>query len=79
MTFKNDKGVMEKAIELHHEYLEVMKAAGINGDWTLQDMFQPVPTFFAENGQEKGGNVLGLERFDDNLQRTSPLYYVTTT
>jgi hypothetical protein len=60
---------MEKAISMHHEYLETMKSAGINGDWTLQDMFQPVPTFFAQHGIEKGGNVLGLERFDDNLQR----------
>lgn len=69
LTFKNDKRVMEKAIELHHEYLEVMLNSDIKGNWTLQDMFQPVPAFFAEHGQEKGGNVLGLERFDDNLQR----------
>ena len=59
---------MEKAIELHHQYLERLKAADIKGNWTLQDMFQPVPTFFAEHGEEKGGNVLGLGRFTDNLQ-----------
>lgn len=71
MTFKNDKRVMEKAIEMHHEYLEVLKDAGIKGNWTLQDMFQPIPTFFGEIGVKKGGNVLGLDRFDDNLQRES--------
>jgi hypothetical protein len=69
MTFKNNKEVMEKSIEMHHQYLEEMKTMGINGNWTLQDMFQPIPTFFAEHGKEKGGNVLGLDRFDDNLQR----------
>lgn len=68
LTFKNDKRVMEKAIELHHEYLEVLKAADIKGNWTIQDMLQPLPKLFGEHGIEKGGNMLSLDRFDDNLQ-----------
>lgn len=63
---------MNHAIKLHHQYLETIKAAAPEGDWTLQDMFQPIPTFFAEHGARKGGNVLGLERFDDNFIRMFP-------
>jgi hypothetical protein len=32
-------------------------------------IIQPWPTLFADHSQERGGNVLGLERFDDNLFR----------
>lgn len=73
ITFKNNKEVMEKAIEMHHEYLETIKAADVEGDWTIQNMFQPIPTFFAEHAARKGGNVLGLERFNDNLIRKLPV------
>jgi hypothetical protein len=60
---------MEHAIKMHNDYLATLKEADIEGDFTIQDMFQPIPTFFAENGIEKGGNMLGLDRFEDNLIR----------
>jgi hypothetical protein len=62
---------MEHAIKMHNDYLATLKEADIEGDFTIQDMFQPIPTFFAENGIEKGGNMLGLDRFEDNLIRNS--------
>jgi hypothetical protein len=71
ITFKNNLEVMEEAIRMHHEYLETIKAADIAGNWTIQTMFQPIPSFFSEHSVEKGGNMLGLERFDDNLIRKS--------
>lgn len=72
ITFKNNLEVMVKAIQMHHEYLEMIKASDVSGDWTIQTMFQPIPSFFSEHSVEKGGNMLGLERFDENLIRKSP-------
>jgi hypothetical protein len=72
ITFKNNKEVMEHAIKMHNDYLATLKEADIEGDFTIQDMIQPIPKFFADHGIEKGGNMLGLDRFDDNLIRKHP-------
>lgn len=67
MTFKNDIRMFEKAIELHNHYVEIIKASEATGNWTLQDMFQPLPTLFAKHSVEKGGNMMGLDRFNETL------------
>ncbi|KAK5087911.1 hypothetical protein LTR05_002127 [Lithohypha guttulata] len=67
LTFKNDIRMYEKAIQMHNSYVELIKASEAAGNWTLQDMFQPLPAIFAKHSVEMGGNMLGLDRFDENL------------
>jgi len=67
LTFVNDKRVIKKAIDIHNTVVEKLKAKNPSGNWTVQDMVQPIPTIFAKHSDEKGGNMLGLDRFTDNL------------
>jgi len=61
--------MFEKAIDMHNDYVEKIKASAATGNWTLQDMFQPLPSLFAKHSVEKGGNMLGLDRFNETLVR----------
>jgi hypothetical protein len=63
--------MLKRTIEIHNEKIEEAKASVKSTDWTMDTIIQPWPTLFAEHSQERGGNVLGLERFDDNLFRES--------
>ncbi|KAF2803591.1 FAD-binding domain-containing protein [Mytilinidion resinicola] len=67
LTFVNDKRVVKKAVDLHNIVVEKVKAHKATGNWTVQDMVQPIPTIFTKHSVEKGGNMLGLDRFDENL------------
>ncbi|KAI1867503.1 hypothetical protein JX265_007305 [Neoarthrinium moseri] len=66
-TIKNDKRVYEKIIELHQELCDFMAAQSPDGDFITQAMFQSIPTIFSQHGEEKGGNVLGLDRETENV------------
>lgn len=66
-TFKADAKVMNKALQLQHIMFDKLWAAGATGTFNVQTLFNPVPTVFAKLGLERGGNVLGLDRFDENL------------
>ncbi|QSZ35285.1 hypothetical protein DSL72_008154 [Monilinia vaccinii-corymbosi] len=66
LTFKNDLRVLTKAIELHDAFIPKIKSRA-TGAWTMQNMFQPIPTVFGKIGAQRGGNVLGLDRFDETL------------
>ncbi|KAF7535578.1 hypothetical protein G7054_g5240 [Neopestalotiopsis clavispora] len=61
-TIKNDKRVYERVVELHEELCDFMAAQSPDGDFVTQAMFQSIPTLIAQNGVERGGNVLGLDR-----------------
>lgn len=66
LTFKNDIRVLEKAHELFKQtYASLEEKA--KSDFKVLTLFQPVPTLFADHGKAKGGNVLGLDRFDETL------------
>ncbi|KAI9868557.1 MAG: hypothetical protein M1830_005645 [Pleopsidium flavum] len=65
LTFENDVRVLQKAIDLHN--ILVSKLSSVSGDWTMQNMFQPIPAVFAKHSVENGGNVLGLDRYKKNL------------
>ncbi|KAK9781362.1 hypothetical protein SCARD494_14103 [Seiridium cardinale] len=66
-TIKNDKRVYEKIIELHEELCDFMAAQSPDGDFVTQAMFQSIPTIFSQHSVENGGNVLGLDRENENL------------
>lgn len=59
--------MFEKAIELHNTYVGIINSSAATGNWTLQDMFQPLPALFAKHSVAKGGNMMGLDRFNETL------------
>ncbi|KAF2135827.1 uncharacterized protein K452DRAFT_330009 [Aplosporella prunicola CBS 121167] len=66
ISFQNDERVLQKAAALFDAMLDAIKADG--EDWLALNLFQPLPRVFADRGLEKGGNVLGLDRFKgDNV------------
>lgn len=57
---------MRYCIEQHNNLVEELKATlGPKNFRTILD-FQPFPSYFADIGVEKGGNMLGLERDSRN-------------
>lgn len=68
-THLNNAQVIHKAVELHSLVLEEAKAHVKSKDWSMLLIVQPWPVLFAERALKTGGNVLGLERFDQNMIR----------
>ncbi|KAJ5340574.1 hypothetical protein N7541_009698 [Penicillium brevicompactum] len=66
-TFLNDPKVLQHTVHIHNDVIERAKAKAKSKDWTIDTIIQPWPALFAEHSQKRGGNVLGLERFDENL------------
>ncbi|KAI1079260.1 FAD-binding domain-containing protein [Whalleya microplaca] len=66
ITFKNDKRLYEKAVELHKQFVADWKAQSPDGDFICHAIFQAIPTIYSKHSVEKGGNVLGLDREKDN-------------
>jgi len=69
LTFVNDERVLQKAIDIYGSLAERLSSA--SGEWSMNVMFQPIPTLFSEHSVKKGGNVLGLDRATENLVCTS--------
>ncbi|KAJ0384801.1 hypothetical protein COL922a_007632 [Colletotrichum nupharicola] len=61
LTFKNDASILKEAVDAHQVFVDTMKAAVGADEFTTQMVFQPLPTYFAKIGSERGGNVLGLD------------------
>ncbi|OTA92459.1 hypothetical protein M434DRAFT_387304 [Hypoxylon sp. CO27-5] len=66
VTIKNDIRIITKAVELHHDLVEEMKAESSDGDFETQAFFQPFPTVIAQHGSDRGGNILGIDRHTEN-------------
>ncbi|KAF2168179.1 hypothetical protein M409DRAFT_21623 [Zasmidium cellare ATCC 36951] len=66
LTFKNDIRVLKKAHELFKQTIASLEEKA-KFDFKVLALYQPVPTLFAEHGKANGGNVLGLDRFDETL------------
>ncbi|KAH6842949.1 hypothetical protein B0I37DRAFT_393320 [Chaetomium sp. MPI-CAGE-AT-0009] len=64
--FKNDRRIVTKAVELHDEFVDKLKAFIPTGDFISQCLFQPLPLLFARASTAAGVNVLGLERQEHN-------------
>ncbi|KAK1657412.1 hypothetical protein BDP55DRAFT_773990 [Colletotrichum godetiae] len=66
LTAVNDPRVLRYCIEQHDGLVADMKAMlGPKNFATILD-FQPIPSYFADIGLQKGGNMLGLERDSRN-------------
>ncbi|KAF1833324.1 FAD-binding domain-containing protein [Decorospora gaudefroyi] len=66
LTFANDLRVMMKAHEIYMDVLSNLKAKG-TGDWGIYVLYQPLPPAYWRQSVAKGGNVLGSERFGDQV------------
>ncbi|KAI9687153.1 MAG: hypothetical protein M1822_002564 [Bathelium mastoideum] len=66
LTLKNDVRVIKKAGEMHDKLVDELKGLLPDGKFTTQCLFQPIPTLFAEHSVQHGGNVLGLEKVEEN-------------
>lgn len=68
LTFKNDIRMLTKANELFNTVVENLKAKA-NGTYNVYALYQPIPTVITEHSVENGGNLLGLDRFNETLIR----------
>ncbi|KAH6972577.1 hypothetical protein EDB80DRAFT_743731 [Ilyonectria destructans] len=66
ITFKNDKALYKKALDLHKQFVSDWKVQSPDGDFICHGIFQAIPTIFSKHSVEKGGNVMGLDRVTDN-------------
>lgn len=66
LTFKNDERVIRKAVEMHRGLVEYMKQNSPDGDFETQCYFQPFPSVIGTRGVPKGGNILGIDKLEDN-------------
>lgn len=57
---------MTKAHEIYLDVLAGLKAKA-TGDWGIYVLYQPLPSAYWKDSVEKGGNVLGFERFKDQV------------
>ncbi|KAI1505903.1 hypothetical protein F5X99DRAFT_366504 [Biscogniauxia marginata] len=62
LTIKNDKSIMAKAVELHGELVEELKALIPASDFGTQCVFGPLPALVGKHSVAAGGNVMGLDR-----------------
>lgn len=66
VTFANDARVLQEAILALNCSIDLAKQRAV-GEYRLLHIFQPIPALFSKLSQERGGNILGLERFPENL------------
>lgn len=57
---------MTKACETHDTLVEELRAIVPDGNMLSQCIFQPLPKLYTERSVEAGGNVMGLERQEDD-------------
>lgn len=57
----NDIRVMKFMEDKHVEYIDKMKAAAPDSEFSVLVQFQPVTSSIVQHSVERGGNVLGLE------------------
>lgn len=65
-TFRNDQLLMQHAATINEYCVNSLRRALGTNSFTLQSLFQPIPRYFADIANHNGGNVLGLERFENN-------------
>ena len=63
---------MKRTVDIHNRMIEEAKAGAKGDDYTMFTMIQPWPKLFTDHSTEQGGNMLGLDRFDQNLFRKLP-------
>ncbi|KAI1841301.1 hypothetical protein JX266_012537 [Neoarthrinium moseri] len=65
-TFKNDPVILRYSNKLHEEYVEAMKEIIGADNFSTVLFLQPIPSSLGRIGQQRGGNMLGLQNVKDN-------------
>jgi hypothetical protein len=76
LTWKNDLRVLMKAHEIYMDVLANLKAKA-TGDWGVYTLYQPLPPAYWKDSASRGGNVLGLERFNGQILCRESAYIVS--
>ena len=66
MTFKNVEATMHEILRQRAQFVADWTAQSPDGDFYVHGIFQAMPTLFAQHAVEKGGNMLGMDREEDN-------------
>lgn len=73
-TYLNSAAVLSKTIEILNSKIEAALPLAKGKDWSIMTIIQPWPKIYWQRTQGNGvGNVLGLDRFDENMLRLSLL------
>jgi hypothetical protein len=67
ITFYNDPQILRRCVELHAELADSLTQSIGADNFQTAWFLQPIPSYFAELGQQQGGNMLGLERVQHNM------------
>lgn len=63
LTFANDLRVVTAAHQIYLDVVDKLKAKA-TGEWQIYILYQPLTPAFWRDSASRGGNVLGLERFN---------------
>ncbi|KAL4901185.1 hypothetical protein BDW74DRAFT_187841 [Aspergillus multicolor] len=67
-TYLNSADVLHKTIEILNQKIETAIPLTQGKDWSIMVIIQPWPKIYWQRNQNNGvGNVLGLDRFDENM------------
>jgi hypothetical protein len=66
LTFQNDKRILNRAVELHNEYVHHLIEELGPDNFKSTVFFQPFPKFISDISNQKGGNMLGTDRQEGN-------------
>lgn len=66
MTFKNCKTTFHEILAQRAQFVSDWTAQSPDGDFYMHGIFQAMPTLFARHAVDKGGNMLGMDREEDN-------------
>ncbi|KAH8198350.1 hypothetical protein TruAng_007505 [Truncatella angustata] len=61
-TFINDERIMAKAVEAHAAAVDKIKKVSKSGHFSSLCLFQSLPSYYGRLGDERGGNVMGLDQ-----------------
>ncbi|CAI6297712.1 unnamed protein product [Periconia digitata] len=77
-TVRNDIRIYKRIAELHEQLLEEWKVEGGDPDFNLEVNMQAIARSFTDNGLARGGNIMGLDRVQDNVTMVLFIFAVKT-
>jgi hypothetical protein len=71
-TYLNREDVLQKVVDILNKQIEEAKSRAQGKDYAPVVILQPWVPLFWKDSEARGGNVLGLERFDENMFSMQP-------